>query len=78
MSQLNMHVSPDFEKSLRFYMKKMGIGSKAEAIRQALRVALELVKKESLHPDLTSLLGMGLKHPLNKNPKFKSDDDLWS
>lgn len=77
MSQLNMHVSPDFEKNLKFYMKKTGVGSKAEAIRQAVRVALETLKKEGERPDLDSLLGVGLKHPLNKSPKFKSHDDLW-
>lgn len=78
MSQLNMHVSPDFEKNLKFYMKKTGLGSKAEAIRRAVQVALELVKKESQRPDLSSLLGIGLKHSPNKSPKFKSHDDLWS
>ena len=27
--------------------------------------------------DFDSLLGMALKAPLNPNPRFKSDDDLW-
>jgi hypothetical protein len=78
MSQLNMHVSPQFEKNLKSYMKKTGLGSKAEAIRQALQVALSAIEAESCRPDLGSLLGIGLKHPVNKKPRFKSDDDLWS
>ena len=37
MKQLNLNVTPDFERDLLQYMKKKEIATKSEAIRQALR-----------------------------------------
>ena len=76
MGQLNLNVTPEFERDLRRFMREKGIAKKSEAIRQALR---EAVAKASAtpHSDYRSWLGLGLKAPLNPKPRFRSEDDLW-
>lgn len=34
-------------------------------------------KEEKKRTDFSSLLGAALKAPLNPNPRFKTEDDLW-
>lgn len=77
MKQLNLNVTPEFERDLKLFMKQNGIKSKSDAIRMALR---ELAERERAKADFdfNSLLGIGLKAPLNPNPRFKTEDDLWS
>ncbi len=79
MSQMNLNVTPEFQRDLEDYMKRKGIRQKSEAIRLALREALERLnpgRKQASPWD--RLFGFGLKFgPLNPKPRFKNDDDLW-
>lgn len=77
MSQININVTPEFEKNLKEYMKHRGITQKSEAIRKAVGETVEKIKEQKKPYDFSRLLGCGLKGPLNPNPKFKSDDELW-
>lgn len=78
MVQLNIHLSPQFEKDLADYMRRTGIGQKSEAVRTALREALERLSKKKLGTDFREWRGMALKAPLHAKPRFRSEDDLWS
>jgi hypothetical protein len=77
VKQLNLNVTPDFERDLRRYMKHRKITRKSDAIRAALR---EVVARQSdpADYDYRTWLGLGLKAPLNKRPRFHNEDDLWS
>ena len=77
MPQLNMHVTPEFEADLQELMKRRGLKAKAEAIRVAVKEALDAQEKKEVFRDYESLLGFGNKGTVNPNPRFKSDDDLW-
>jgi mRNA-degrading endonuclease YafQ of YafQ-DinJ toxin-antitoxin module len=77
MKQLNLNVTPEFERDLKLFMKRKGIKRKSDAIRTALReLALRATPKSNC--DFHALLGIGLKAPLNPNPRFKTEDELWS
>ena len=76
MKQLNLNVTPEFDKNLRVYMKRKGIANKSEAIRRALDEAVS--KSSGRETDFRSWIGMGLKAPLNPRPQFRNEDDLWS
>jgi len=78
MSQINIHVSPEFEENLSRYMRYRGIKTKSEAIRSAVREGLARARGDSAAlTDFKTWLGMGLGAPLNPNPRFPSDDSLW-
>lgn len=78
MQQLNVNVTPEFAKDLETYMKRKGIRRKSDAVRQALREALARAAPGGIHYDYRVWLGMGLKAPLRRKPRFRSEDDLWS
>jgi len=78
MKQLNIHMTAEFEKHLKLYMKKKGIKEKSSAVRQALKDALERLEQNKPTQDFRGWLGMGLKSPVNSRPRFKNEDDLWS
>lgn len=77
MKQLNLNVTPEFERDLKLLMKRRGVKNKSELIREVLREFAERERAKSDF-DFHSLLGIGLKAPLNPNPRFKTEDDLWS
>jgi hypothetical protein len=77
MKQLNLNVTPEFERDLKLFMKRKGIKRKSDAIRTAFRELAERAKTKA-DCDFHSLLGIGLKAPLNPNPRFKTEDELWS
>lgn len=77
MSQININTNPGFDKILKNYMRLTGISQKAKAIREAVREALEFRSVAKKQTDFRRWLGLGLKGDLNKNPRFRSDDDLW-
>lgn len=77
MSQLNINMTPDFEKDLRQYMKKQGLSRKSDAIRQALHEAVDQLKGRKAGIDFRTWRGIALKAPLNPRPRFKTEDDLW-
>lgn len=77
MGQLNINLTPQFEKELQEYMKRAKITQKSEAVRRAVHDAAEQLKSEKREVDFSSWLGMGLKAPPNPNPRFKTHDELW-
>ncbi len=77
MGQINIILSPEFERDLQELMKIRGIRTKSDAIRIAVR---EIVHRGPA-PDTTQfgeLLGAGLRSPMNPKPRFSAEDDLWS
>ena len=77
MSQLNMHVTPEFDEALSEYMRRARIRTKAEAIRRAVAEALERLRSQGADTDFSSWIGAALEAPLDADARFKSDDDLW-
>ena len=77
MKQLNLNVTPEFERDLRQFMKQRKINRKSDAIRQALREAAARSAGAG-KSDFRSWLGMGLKAPLRAKRRFRNEDDLWS
>ena len=77
MKQLNLNVTPEFERDLRSLMKKTRIKRKSDAVRHAVHEAAERERaKEST--DFRSWIGLALKGKPNPRPRFKTEDDLWS
>ena len=77
MAQLNLNMTPEFEKELQNLMKSRQFKSKAETIRIAIKECLERSLQQKSVIDFDTWIGKGNKKPQNKNPKFKKDDDLW-
>lgn len=77
MSQLNIHLSPEFEQVLAEYMRLRGLRTKSDAIRLAVRESLERELRRHQTPDFSAWVGLGQRSPENPNPRFRSDDDLW-
>ena len=77
MKQLNLNVTPEFERDLRHFMNKKGIARKSDAIRRALHEAAARTQATTDF-DFHSWIGLALKAPLNPKPRFQSEDDLWS
>lgn len=77
MSQINLHVKPDFERDLERFMRIRGIRTKSEAIRIAVREGLERARAVPRAKGFTKLAGAGLAAATNPDPRFKTDDDLW-
>jgi hypothetical protein len=77
MKQLNLNVTPEFERDLRHFMKKKRIAKKSDAIRRALHEAAARTQANTDF-DFRSWIGLALKAPLNPKPRFKSEDELWS
>ena len=77
MKQLNINVTPQFEQDLRHYMRRRNLTRKSDAIREALR---EAAARETAGGDydFRAWLGLGLRAPLRRKPRFRSEDDLWS
>ena len=77
MSQISVDLDPELEQALAEYMKLRHIDTEAKALRAAL---VEVVEKErpACRSNFSRWLGMGLRAPQNPNPRFRSDDDLWS
>jgi hypothetical protein len=77
MSQLNMNVTEDFQEDLERLMKLRTIRTKADAIRTAVREAVERALRPRNDTEFRDWLGAGLKAKPNPQPRFTSDDDLW-
>lgn len=78
MAQLNVHVTPDFEDALRRFMRVRGITSKSEAVRVAVKEGLERAYTQDRQADFTAWIGLACSGSENPEPRFRSDDDLWS
>ncbi|MDQ2773860.1 MAG: hypothetical protein M3Y57_02875 [Acidobacteriota bacterium] len=77
MQQININVTPEFENDLQSYMRITGLKQKSEAIRLAVKKALER-EAPSQQLDFREWLGLGLKAPMRKKRKFAGEDELWS
>jgi hypothetical protein len=77
MKQLNVNVTPEFERDLRKVMKDRGIKRKSDALRTLAREAAEKIERRKNY-DFSELIGAALGGRENPNPKFKTEDDLWS
>jgi Arc/MetJ family transcription regulator len=76
VSQLNINMTPELEADLKRLMKARGLKTKAEAVRIAVREALERARRADA-ADFASWIGIGNAAPANPNPRFTSDDALW-
>lgn len=78
MSQLNIRTDKALERKLSRLMKVRRIATKSEAIRFAIHDCLERALEQSeISTDFNSWIGWAKRAPLNSNPKFQSDDELW-
>lgn len=60
-------------------MKQKGIRQKDEVVRVAIREPSQLTVQESSPAvDFHSLIGLGLGKGMNPDPRFQSDNNLWS
>ena len=75
MRQVNLNVTPEFDRDLRRFMKLRGISQKSVAIRQAVREAVAR-GSDRAGCDYRTWLGLGLKAPLNPKPRFEDEDAL--
>jgi hypothetical protein len=78
LPQLNLNINDEFQRNLVEYMRLCHLKTKSEAIRQALREALARERSRRQSADFTTWLALGNRAPQNPNPRFHSDDDLWS
>lgn len=77
MSQLNLHISPEFEADLARFRDLRGIRSKSEAVRIAVREALERELSSSATADFREWIGLATAAPQNPTPRFRTEDELW-
>ena len=68
MRQLNLNVTPEFERDLRRLMRQQGITKQSEAIRRAVHEAAAKGGAASQAADYRSWLGLGLSAALNPKP----------
>jgi len=77
MGQFNLNLNPEFEKTLKHYMKAGGYKTKAKAIRAAVKEGMMNYKKQHQVRNFSDWIGWGLKIPLNQHPRFENEDQLW-
>jgi hypothetical protein len=78
MSQLNIRTDQTLERNLSRLMKVRRIATKSEAIRFAVLDSLERALEQSENAtDFHSWVGWARRAPLNQNPRFQNDDELW-
>ena len=77
MSQLNIHMTPAFERVLKRFMQIRKIRTKSEAIRLAVQESLEREIRDASSTDFTSWLGLGRTARENPTPRFPSHEALW-
>jgi len=78
MSQLNIHMTEEFERRLSQLMRMRGVKTKSEAVRLAVAEAVQRELDKGETADFRSWLGAALEAPLNPAPRFRNHDDLWT
>jgi hypothetical protein len=78
MPQFNLHLTPDFEAAIDELMRLRRIRTKSDAVRLAVIETVEREKRARRVPDFSTWVGLGRRVPENPNPRFRTDDDLWS
>ena len=77
MPQLNINMTPEFEKDLKQLMKNRQLKTKAETIKIAIKECLDRTMLKQTRTDFKQWLGRGKEKAENNTRRFKSDDDLW-
>lgn len=77
MSQLNLHVTAEFERDLAGFMRLRELATKSEAIRLAVREGFERARAAPPRKSFASWAGAALAVAPNPSPRFKTEDDLW-
>jgi hypothetical protein len=77
VAQLNINMTPEFERALARLMRVRNIATKSEAVRIAVVEVLERARPRATAEGFRALMGAGLRAPVRKQRKFKSEDDLW-
>jgi Arc/MetJ-type ribon-helix-helix transcriptional regulator len=78
MSQMNIHLTREFEQTLAEFMRLRQFKTKSDAIRAAVQEAVERERRRREPPDFSRWVGLGNQEPVNPAPRFLSDDDLWT
>lgn len=78
VAQLNLHVTPEFERALKRLMRLRGIESKSEAVRLAVEETAARAGHAHRKGSLAALRGAATKVAANPAPRFASEDDLWT
>jgi len=77
VSQLNVNMTPEFERALQRLMRIRGIANKSEAVRIAVIEAADRERVKVRSAAFHELRGAGLRAPQRTRPRFASEDDLW-
>lgn len=77
-TQLNLHLTPEFERDLAEMQRLRGLKSKSETIRVAVREGVARAVAARPTPNFASLIGLAKAGPENPNRRFLRDDDLWN
>lgn len=77
MAQLNINLTPEFERDLALFMRMRNIRTKSEAIRTAVREGVQRSQRASPQVDFSSWIGMARGRKRGRRPRFRTDDDLW-
>jgi metal-responsive CopG/Arc/MetJ family transcriptional regulator len=76
MSQLNLHMTPEFSRKLARFMKLRGIATKSEAVRTAIGEAVE--RAEAKPPtNWQEMRGIAAKYPHAPRKDWLTEDELW-
>lgn len=78
MAQMNVNVTVQFARDLKAFMRARGLKQKSEALRLALREAVERLGTPGRTPDFKAWVGLANQAPRNRAPRFRSEDELWS
>ncbi|MEA2561081.1 MAG: hypothetical protein QOH06_2585 [Acidobacteriota bacterium] len=78
MPQLIIHLTPELEKALTDYMRLRRVKTKSDAVRLALLEAVDRERRGQPAPRFSQWLGLCRQAPESPNPRFHSDEDLWS
>jgi Arc/MetJ-type ribon-helix-helix transcriptional regulator len=79
MKQLNIKLDSHLAKGLEILIKRRRLAGKTEAVRVAVREAVErLLNSERAKRTFRDSLGCAMSiGKLNPQPRFKTEDDLW-
>ncbi len=76
MAQVNLHVTEQFERELRRFMRARGIPTKSAAIRTAVHEGSERSARTSGRIDYLTWVGLA-RRGRAKRRRFATHDDLW-
>lgn len=77
MGQLNMQLTPEFQRDLERAMKKLGARTKSEAIRRAVEEAARKPAGGAPRVSWLALLESARTETRRKTRRFASHADVW-